>query len=87
MIYCVLHCVQNKIGKIEEDHKTKLEKLHKEIGDLEKERQKQILKDKPRSRESPPLKLNLAGDTTHLRSEERQAGEVRCPLFDDIVFT
>lgn len=61
---------------MEEEHKSKLEKLRIEIDDLEKERQKQISKDKSRSRESPPLKLNLGGETVHLRSEERQAGEV-----------
>lgn len=59
--------------KVEEEYKSKLEKLRQENDDLEKERQKQASKDKSRSRESPPLKLNLAAD---LRSEERQAGEV-----------
>lgn len=69
--------MQDKIRKIEEEHKTKLEKLHREFDELEKERQKQqISKDKLRSRESPPLKLNLGGDAAHLRTEERQAGEV-----------
>ncbi|CAB4034057.1 GRIP and coiled-coil domain-containing 2-like, partial [Paramuricea clavata] len=66
---------KDKIQKMEEEHKSKLEKLRIEIDDLEKERQKQISKDKSRSRESPPLKLNLGGETVHLRSEERQAGE------------
>ena len=75
---CVFRvCYQDKIRKIEEEQKAKLEKLHREIEDLEKERQKEMSKDKSRSRESPTLKLNLGGEGAHLRSsEERQAGEV-----------
>ena len=74
---CVFRvCYQDKIRKIEEEQKAKLEKLHREIEDLEKERQKEMSKDKSRSKESPTLKLNLGGEGAHLRSEERQAGEV-----------
>ena len=69
---------QEKIRKIEEDHKGTIERLRREIHNLEKDRQKQVCEDKQHSKGSPPLKLKLVQEIPRLRAEERQAGEVTC---------